>query len=64
MSWEQGEQAGGERSKLGYVILCFRVPTSSVGARESEGSELGVRGSKLGARGSELGARGGRQMLY
>ena len=34
VSWEQ---AGSKGSKLGYVILCFRVPTTSVGAR-SEGS--------------------------
>ena len=46
---------GGER---GYVRLCFRVPTTCVGAR-GEGEQGGVRGSE-GARGSE----GSESKLY
>ena len=29
----QGEQGGEERGSEGYVILGFRIPTTSVGAR-------------------------------
>ena len=53
----------------GYVILCVRVPTTSVGA-EGEGSKLGTRGvrgvsweqgEQAGDEGSKLGVMG---MLY
>ena len=60
-----GSLPKGEGSELGYVILCFRVPTTSVGARGEgeQGGRAGGEGSELGARGSELGARGSKESM-
>ena len=48
MKGAKGEQRGeGSKGKWGYVILGFRVPTTSVGARgEGRRGVKGAKGSK------------------